>query len=59
MALQANLSNVAVVLTAVLGSGSVDMPAMHSLIIHGTRAFRPANVRCHKVEFYAMQCGIA
>ena len=45
-----NLVNAVVALAAVLGLRTAEMLGTHSLIIHGPRASRPANV-CHGEGF--------
>ena len=42
--LSKNMANAVVVLGVVLGSRDVEIPATHSLIIHGPRAYRPAKI---------------
>ena len=44
-ALSINLASAAVVLAAVLGSRTAEMPTIHSLTIHGLRALKPAKVK--------------
>ena len=56
MVLPRNLANVAVALVVGLGSRTVAMLAIPSLIIHGPRAFRLAKVGSEETEFCAMDC---
>ena len=51
-----NLGKVAVALVVVLGSGTADMPAKHTSVIHGPRAFGLAKVGCEEAQLCDVYC---